>query len=277
AGGFVMHDDMEYTPFGEPRLIHYVDDSAVGANNGSSWADAYNYLQDALMMASAGDEIRVARGMYKPNQFVLSRRPNLGRMETFQLKNGVAIKGGYPGFDAPDPNARHAWKYDTILSGDINGDDVSVNDPGEMGTEPTRAENCLHVVTSSGTDHTAVLDGFHITGGQADGTFPHSHGGGIHNFGGSPTVNWCNIGGNYASGGGGGMSSDGEPNFINCYFVQNSTGGSGGGLYVWSGNATLINCKFGRGGAGHPDRIRDGEKQLIQYKLGWYQWRRDVL
>jgi hypothetical protein len=232
-----------------PRVI-YVDDSAVGANNGSSWADAYNYLQDALMMASSGDEIRVGRGIYKPGEFVLSKRPNLGRMETFQLKNGVALNGGYAGFGAPDPDARHAWTYDTILSGDINGDDASVSDPCDMGTEPTRAENSLHVVTSSGTDHTAVLDGFHITGGQADGTFPHNHGGGIHNFGGSPTVNWCNMKWNYSSGGGGGMSSDGEPNFINCYFYQCSTGGSGGGLYVWSGSATLIGCTFITNSAG---------------------------
>ncbi len=203
--------DMGAYEFLGPRVI-YVDDSATGNNDGTSWADAYNYLQDALMMASAGDEIRVGRGIYKPDQFVLSKRPNLGRMETFQLKNGVTINGGYAGLGAPDPNARHAWTYDTILSGDLKGDDVSLSDPCDMGTEPTRAENSLHVVTSSGTDHTAVLDGFHIIGGQADGTFPHSHGGGIHNFGGSPTVNWCSIQWNYASGGGGGMSSDGEPN-----------------------------------------------------------------
>ncbi|MHC4694805.1 MAG: right-handed parallel beta-helix repeat-containing protein [Planctomycetota bacterium] len=232
-----------------PRVI-YVDDDATGNNDGTSWADAYNYLQDALMMASAGDEVRVGRGTYKPDQFVLSKRPNLGRMETFQLKNGVVIKGGYAGLGAPDPNAWHAWTYDTILSGDLNGDDVAVDDPCDMGTEPTRTENSLHVVTSSGTDRTAVLDGFHITGGQADGTFPHSHGGGLHNFGGNPTVNWCNIQWNYASGGGGGMSSEGEPNFNLCYFSRNDTGGSGGGLYVWSGNATLTVCNFYTNSAG---------------------------
>jgi hypothetical protein len=89
-----------------PAKVIHVDADAAGANDGSSWADAYNYLQDALMFAAAGDEICVAQGVYRPDEFVLSRRPNLGREETFQLKNGVTLKGGYAGFGEPDPNAR---------------------------------------------------------------------------------------------------------------------------------------------------------------------------
>ena len=51
---------------GQARII-YVDDDASGANNGTSWVDAYNYLQDALVSASSGDEIRVAQGTYTPD------------------------------------------------------------------------------------------------------------------------------------------------------------------------------------------------------------------
>src|SRR4030042_2182369 len=90
--------------------IIYVDDDATGANDGSSWTDAFNYLQDALMFASSGDEIRVAQGIYKPDDFVLSDRPNLGREETFQLKNVVAIQGGYAGVSEPDPNEREIYE-----------------------------------------------------------------------------------------------------------------------------------------------------------------------
>ena len=42
------------------RII-YVDSDAAETNMGTSWADAYTYLQDAFIMARSGDEIRVAQ------------------------------------------------------------------------------------------------------------------------------------------------------------------------------------------------------------------------
>jgi hypothetical protein len=51
--------------------IIYVDDDAAGANDGSSWTDAYEYLQDGLADANSADkpvEIRVAQGIYRPDR-----------------------------------------------------------------------------------------------------------------------------------------------------------------------------------------------------------------
>lgn len=87
--------------------VIYVDADASGANDGSSWANAYSYLQDALADSNSADkpvEIRVAQGIYKPD-----KGPNqtVGDGEaTFRLINGVTLKGGYAGFSASDPNAR---------------------------------------------------------------------------------------------------------------------------------------------------------------------------
>src|SRR5262249_4913820 len=46
--------------------IVYVDASASGTGDGSSWADAYPSLADALAGAASGTEIWVAKGTYKP-------------------------------------------------------------------------------------------------------------------------------------------------------------------------------------------------------------------
>jgi hypothetical protein len=229
----------------------YVDDDATGANNGSSWADAYNYLQDALMMASAGDEIRVAQGIYRPDQFVLSKRPNLGRIETFQMKTGVAIRGGYAGFGEPDPNHRDIEAYETVLSGDLAGDDVDVNDPYGLLNEPTRLENSFHVVTGSGTDGTAVLDGFTITGGNARTHQSLEVGGGMYNIDSRSTIANCKFISNSAGEYGGGMYNDSnQPTLINCTFIGNSAGEFGGGIGNIGGFPSMKDCVFYRNSAG---------------------------
>jgi len=123
-----------------------VDADAPGpVHDGASWATAYNYLQEALAAASSGDEICVAQGAYKPDQGV-GQTPG-DRTATFQLKNGVALYGGFAGYGASDPDARDISAYETILSGDLNGDDVGFTNNGE---------NSYHVVTTSGVDETAI-------------------------------------------------------------------------------------------------------------------------
>jgi hypothetical protein len=140
--------------------ILYVDGMAGGANDGSSWANAYNYLQDALVAAMAADkpvEIRVAWGIYKRD---LGAGVTPGdQAATFQLLNGVTLKGGYAGTAGPDPNARDAALYETILSGDLKGDDSS--------RLTTTKDNSCHLLMASSTDNSAVIDGFTITGGGA--------------------------------------------------------------------------------------------------------------
>ncbi len=207
--------------------IIYVDAGAGGANNGSSWADAYNYLQDALTTASAGSEIWVAQGTYQPDVNTAHPDGNDSRYETFQLKNGVAIYGGFPtGGGSRDPNT-----YTTILSGDIN----VPNDNND---------NSYHVVTGLGIDSTAVLDGFTITAGDANGGSTNRHGGGMYNSSGSPTVINCIFSGNSSANYGGGMYNYGYPNIINCTFRGNDAYNGGGMFNYIYCSPTLTNCTF---------------------------------
>jgi predicted outer membrane repeat protein len=229
--------------------IIYVDDDAAGANNGSSWADAYNHLQDALADADASPkpvEIRVAQGIYKPDQ---GRNQTPGdRGATFQLINGVAIYGGCAGFGEPDPDARDASVYKSVLSGDLNGDDVEVEEPRRLLNEPTRRDNGCHVVTGSHTDQTAVLDGFIITAGLlavVRDDDPRG-GAGMRIESGSPTLIDCLFTGNSAISGAAALLNfnGSEPTLMSCTFSGNDS--IHGAMENKKSSPVLSDCKFTR-------------------------------
>ncbi|MFH0981770.1 MAG: right-handed parallel beta-helix repeat-containing protein [Planctomycetota bacterium] len=222
------------------ECVRFVDTDATGANNGSRWADAYTSLQAALSYAAAHSvvaEIRVAAGTYKP--------ATSDRTASFHPLNGLAIMGGYAGYGQPDPDARDFQLYETILSGDLAG-----NDNGPNGRE----ENSYHVLSNmSGTtpaylDASAVLDGFIISGGNATsspGYWGPTWGGGMHLEYGSPTVRNCTFWNNTAEWDGGALCSfRGDPTLINCTFIENHAGHDGGGICNRDGNLTLTDCLF---------------------------------
>jgi hypothetical protein len=255
----------------------YVDVDAAGANNGTSWENAYNFLQDALIEADFAlkpVEIRVAQGVYKPAVYIEPPPQPPGgdidkqevtatttsREATFKLINGVAIKGGYAGFGEPDPNARDIEAYETILSGDLAGNDADVNEARELFDDPCRAENSYHVVVSYHNDSNAVLDGFTVTSGNANGTYYNNDGGGIYCELSSPIIVRCRFGRNTASFGGGMFDSAfistghlpppnyldlGKPVLTNCTFIMNAAEGSGGGMFNCDhAEPTVTNCDF---------------------------------
>jgi hypothetical protein len=216
----------------------YVDaDATGGENNGTSWDDAFTDLQDGLTAAVAGTEIWVAEGTYEPS---VEYGGTGDRYRSFQMKNGVAIYGGFD----PDAGATEFENRDwasnvTILSGDLNGDDgpdFANND-----------ENSYHVFyhpDGTALDSAAILDGFTVTGGNAsDSGPPHESGGGMYNFGSSPTLTNCTFAGNAARYGGGGMFCSGysSPTLANCTFSGNAAG-SGAGMYNTYASPTLTNC-----------------------------------
>ena len=93
------------TVSGTSQPVLYVDIDARGADDGSSWENAFHSLQDALAVAAKGSEIRVADGVYRPDRGTRVKRGD--RRATFELKSGVAIVGGYAGAGEPNPNARN--------------------------------------------------------------------------------------------------------------------------------------------------------------------------
>ncbi len=211
-------------PVGNCRF--YVDDTATGANNGSTWQDAYTSLQQALAEAASGDEIWVAVGVYYPTS-------GTDRAASFVLKPDVAIYGSFRG-DETDVSQRNWREYISILSGNI-------------GSPSTTADNSYHVVTGSNLTATTVLDGLLIGGGNANSSsHPANWGGGMLNYpNSSPTLRNLIFTENSATFGGGMMNASGSSPTLWQVEFTNNTGGSGAGMENYeSSNPTLTEVKF---------------------------------
>ena len=225
--------------------ILYVDINATGGNNnGQTWTDAFTDLQAGLDLAATCGiaQIWVAQGTYRPTG------PNGDRTISFTLLPQTAIYGGFEGNETQ--LSERSWTdHPTILSGDLNGND---------GSDFTgNAENSYHVVANIGNvlDETAILSGFTITGGNANGFHTNASvgaGGGVYNIGASPRFEHCRIVDNYASGSGGGFYSEGSSvRLHDCELSGNRAAvGSGGGARfsnianAQTLTALLTNCNF---------------------------------
>ncbi|MEI7726587.1 MAG: right-handed parallel beta-helix repeat-containing protein, partial [Bacteroidota bacterium] len=181
--------------------ILYVNQTAIGSNNGSSWANAFTDLQSALnSTCHSKTQIWVAAGIYKPTS-------GTDRGISFAMKNGVALYGGFNGTETS--LTERNWKTNvTILSGDI-------------GTPNDNGDNSYHVFNNSGLNNTAILDGFTISDGRAYGGNPNQDGGGMYNYASSPKVNNCIFLNNSVRYTGAGMFNNwySSPKLVNCSFI----------------------------------------------------------
>lgn len=213
----------------EPAL-YYVNHDASGADDGSSWTDAFSLLQSALDISEYGDQIWVAKGTYYPTY---DHGLGIGtRGNHFRMIEGVEIFGGFDGTES-ELSERNFRTNVTILSGDI-------------GLQLDNTDNCYHVVNNppgQNIDLSARLDGFTVRDGFADGTSPHDDGGGIYNDSASPSIVNCRIIYNTAQNFAGGiMNNYSSPEIINCIIAHNKAV-NGGGLYsMQSDSVKMINC-----------------------------------
>jgi hypothetical protein len=235
------------------QKVFFVTPTGGGSTqDGSSWANAYagTQLQVAIEEASTYSQansnqpvqVWVAAGVYKPTN-------STDRDISFSMRNHVAIYGGFAGGEttlSDRPTINLSTPSSTTLSGDIGDSGINTDNSYHVISNPSS----LSLTTS------AVLDGFVITEGNAEG----GGGGGMLNFGTgksvcSPTVrNSCfrdNLAGygaamnNFSSNGG-----TCSPILINCSFINNSARVNGGAIYNFNSsgaegcNPIVTNCSF---------------------------------
>jgi predicted outer membrane repeat protein len=185
----------------------YVDLNSPGpVHDGTSWDSAYVDLQQALADAQSGDELRVADGNY---------RPDLTDPDgSFQLKTDIALKGGYSGFGAADPDARDPQATPSVL----------IRTTGTFNTP---------VVDASYTSQATLFDGFTITS-------PGFGSASLRMSSGWLTINNCR----FDDGGVGIFELNSAPTISNCLFTKLEGGGTAGGIDSNASSPTIINCQF---------------------------------
>lgn len=207
----------------------YVRGNAPAGGNGLTWATAFQNPQEAFDAApnyfGAVEAIWVAGGTYYTPSV-----PILGY--TFDLPSGVRVLGGFAGAESQE-SQRNPAANPTYLSGSI-------------GT-PSVDDNAWHVVSAWSCNYATLLDGFTITGGNADQ--PQNpwdgFGGGAYIRDSQLTIRNCTFVGNRGWRGGAVAIENSNPRLEDCLFFNNTADQVGGAILTLTGGAAdVVGCDF---------------------------------
>ncbi|MCP4550412.1 MAG: hypothetical protein GY835_28470 [bacterium] len=203
------------------QTVHFVDLSATGSADGSSWTDAYTDIDTAISAASDGEWVLV-----KENATAYTDTPYL-------LKAGVRVLGGFA-------SSLTGVSYD-VGARDLDNDITTIS-AGDSGA-------CLTFVTD------AEIDGFWVTDGAANPGGAISHDSGTVD---DCTVANCTFDDNASAGYGGAILLRAHEGWVfsDCTFSNNSGTTYGGAVTLRNGCEVAFNdCTFdsnassGAGGA----------------------------
>lgn len=228
---------------GVSASVYYVD--GVGgndSNDGLSWGNSKKTISSALSVANAigAGEIWVKAGTYTPTT-------TTNREISFEVNSNVKLYGGFAGTET-QLSERDFNTNLTVLSGDI-------------GIASNFSDNSYHIIV---TGKNAVVDGFSIIDGNANGDRLFRMGGAIYLADDVATIANCTISNNYAVEGGGmyifniNGATSGTTNIVtieNCTFTNNSASNGGAIVLRVGASSNITNCEFSgnsadwRGGA----------------------------
>jgi len=209
--------------------VVYVDPTATGANDGTSWADARGDLQAALGAATAGTEVWVARGSYRP------ALPG-STTTSFVVPPGVKVYGSFAGHETSTLQ-RDIDANRSVLTGDLLRNDL----PGFV----NRTDNSERIVSIVDENGDTLLNGFIVEGAESTALFSLGAGAGVRLAGFAPRIEHCWIRENRNSSSGGGVYSDAsEPRIVACIIEGNQAFFEGAGMYLQATGAITERCRI---------------------------------
>ncbi len=225
--------------------IIYVKANAIGANDGSSWANAYANLRDALDVAQAGSQVWVAAGTYFATSTDLPNDPSA----TLAMHSGIGIYGGFSGVEW-DVNQRNPRTNVTTISGRLA---LFTGNPSDPNTK-------ILFQNTGACDRTAILDGFTMSNFTQDVVsnrnssptirncvFKNNAGEVIYNSSSAPYIGSCEFRANSGNAGEAVYNSDSSTTMENCLIADNVStstvqGGAGALQFGGSGDSVIANC-----------------------------------
>ena len=240
--------------------IARVDVDSSGNGPGTTWANAFDNLQDALDFASNEeneiDEIWIAEGTYTPTSGACN--PECETEVAFELVPGVDLYGG---FDATESvlDDRDFLNNITILSGDRLGNDGA--------NFTNRSDNSEQVIRAVDLGALTIVDGFTIRGGNGGpGGGAYIEGSNLTTLG--PAFRNCKFIDNRATIGGAVRADTITLNMRDCTIKQNKAGVGGG---IRAERAILRHCTIQDNVADDPAVAQlhiTGECALVDCTIG---------
>ncbi len=214
----------------------FVDDDGPNGGDGTSWAQAFNNLDDAIAAARSGDTIWVAEGTYTP-------RTNGDSTSTFNIDKSLLIYGGFEGTEKFLEDRPEFGDFRSFLDGDIASGS---------------ADDIERLITVDNVGN-LLIDGFFVVNAYDDDSTPVEGGAGIRMVD-SDVLLRNVIFENCVSenGFGGAIGIFGTNSFVqieDATFSDNSSGAGGGAIYSEIPIGVISNARFvdnfciGNGGA----------------------------
>lgn len=254
-----------------PRSRWYINTTASGSANGTSWANASNDIQAIINGSVPYDSLWIAAGVYKPLADASGNTtPTDARRKIFYLKSGLKMLGGFAGTETAE-NQRDFKTNRTILSGDIDNNDTNTdgNNIAETSAD-IQGNNVYQLLIIARCDKLTQVDGLLFTGAKSSPTpafiqtvngssITPDLGSAIHITASYPTIQNCVFSGNFGGNFGNVYQNNVTTTYVDTVKVVSSifTGNYaqyGGGMFIrrghhYSNNVAMYNNTSEYGGA----------------------------